>query len=51
MMTYFCINLFFSKKKMYIGISIFTLPTSRLLINPEIEATNAFEGWYLQIIT
>jgi len=45
-MTYFCINPFL-KKPLYIRISVFTLPTSRLLINPDIKATYAFkDGTY-----
>jgi len=35
---------------MLLEISISTLPISRLLINPDIEATEDFEGWYIQIV-
>ena len=35
---------------MYLGISVSTLPVSRLLINPAIEATDDFEEWYTQHI-
>ena len=35
---------------MYLGISVSTLPVSRLLNNPDIEATEDFEGWYTKHI-
>lgn len=34
-----------------LGISVSTLPISRLLINPDIQATEDFEGWYIRPTT
>ena len=34
-----------------VEVSVSTLPVSRLLINPDIEATDDFEGWYTQHVT
>ena len=36
---------------MLLGISVSTLPISRLLINPDIQATEEFEEWHIQPIT
>jgi len=34
---------------MLLGILVSNLPISRLVIDPDIEETEDFEGWYIQI--
>ena len=33
----------------FLGITLSTTPTNRLLINPPIQYTSKFEGWYIKI--